>query len=132
MKNVSFNAVLGAGIRIRREKAGIELGEMARSQNLSDAAWSRVESGRNSLSPPQLVLVSKELGCTVGDLFAAADRMARHLEATGNFRVLMRSHPRDKNKAATLGMVLTGAGILAGAAMALLGDSAGFAEDEEG
>ena len=131
MRKVSYNTVMGASVRLRRKKKQVKSAVVAQRLDLSEGAYSRLESGRTAFSPPQLVQLARILGCTPGDLFAAADRMARKMEASGHFKVLLRSHPRDKKTAAELGMVLVGASIIIGAAVALLGDAAGFGEHEE-
>ena len=132
MQKLSYNQVFGAVLRLRRKRLGLEQDQVARLVGLSQGGWSRVESGRNSLSPPQIARAARALGVTPGVLFASTERMRRKIEDTGRFEVLERSRPRDKKTAMELGMLAGGAAFLTGIAVAFMGESAGFEEDESG
>ena len=131
MKTASYDEVFGAVVRLRRERRGLDSAGMAGLMGMENSSWSRMESGRTSFSPHQIARAAKVLGCAPGDLFAAAERLAAAMNASGKFRVARRGRPRDKEKAAELGMVLGGAAVIVGIALTLLGDSAGLAETEE-
>jgi transcriptional regulator with XRE-family HTH domain len=131
MVTVSFDEVLGATIRMRRKKKLMGAGILAGTMGVRASTWSRMESGRTSFTPSQILAVARALGCSAGTLLEAADRLAKSMEHSGRFTVVSRGKPRDDAQAAKLGMVLGGASVVVGIAMTLLGESAGLSEEEE-
>ncbi len=66
----------GAWIRSEREKAGVPLGEFARSINISTAYWSRIERGLEKAPKDSLILAACQLlGLATDRAFIEARRL---------------------------------------------------------
>lgn len=65
----SYSAVLGVVLASKRKQQGIEQGKMADKMGLSQASYSRLESGKSSFSVDQMFQSATALGLDHGELF---------------------------------------------------------------
>lgn len=77
---VTYAAVVGRVIRLRRELQGISLDVMASKLGFdSSSAWSRTETGETSVNVTKLREAALILGVQPGLIIQAADELAKEL-----------------------------------------------------
>ena len=57
----TYRALVGRLLAIQREAIGLDQGALAKKLNMSQSAWSRIETGQSNLSVDQLSLVAQAL-----------------------------------------------------------------------
>jgi transcriptional regulator with XRE-family HTH domain len=67
---------LGARLRAERERSGLTLRELARRLEVSPSLVSQIETGKSQPSVRTLYAIVSELGISLDELFAPADRQA--------------------------------------------------------
>ena len=75
----SYSAIVGRMLEQDRARLGWSQAEVADRIGLSQAAWSRIESGSTSISLDQLWSVARLFGTTPAAILELADRAAREL-----------------------------------------------------
>ncbi len=114
-KLVSYSSVLGIVVANKRKDLGIEQGEVAKKMGLSQASYSRLESGRSTFSVDQLFQCADALGIRVEDLIRLVVNMINKLNADEEVKV--QAQPRGNATKAGVGR---GTAFVAGAGLAAL------------
>ncbi|MGJ3258469.1 MAG: helix-turn-helix domain-containing protein [Rhodospirillales bacterium] len=78
--STTYAAIVGSIIVLLREEKKIDQATLAKSQNLSQSSWSRIERGESVINTEQLHSVALELGTTAGDILKRADELAAELK----------------------------------------------------
>lgn len=65
-----YTAKVGRAVRYLREVAGISLTEMAAAVHLTVSGWSRVETGRTTMTVDQLERAAKAIGKKPSEILA--------------------------------------------------------------
>lgn len=89
---VSYSSVLGLVVANKRKELGIEQGDMAIRIGLSQASYSRLESGKSTFSVDQLFECAESLNVPVEQLFSSVANTVRNLRAIED--VFVTSQPR--------------------------------------
>lgn len=79
----TFSAVLGVVLANLRKVKGIEQGEMARRMGVSQASYSRLESGKSSFSVDQLYLAAQALEIDGPELTHRLNNAVQQLNGNG-------------------------------------------------
>lgn len=79
----TFSAVLGVVLANLRKVKGIEQGEMARKMGVSQASYSRLESGKSSFSVDQLYLAAQALEIDGPELTHRLNNAVQQLNVNG-------------------------------------------------
>lgn len=79
----TISAVLGWTLALHREAAGIGQTELGAVAGISQSAWSRMETGRSSVTVPVFVVVTKRLGVEPHVLLETVVRTVKALSAAG-------------------------------------------------
>jgi len=79
----TFSAVLGVVLANLRKVKGIEQGEMARKMGVSQASYSRLESGKSSFSVDQLYLAAQALEIDGPELTHRLNNAVQQLNGNG-------------------------------------------------
>jgi len=116
-KLASFSSVLGVVIANKRKELGIDQGDFAAQLGLSQASYSRLESGKSTFSVDQMFGCAKAINVSVTNLVAAVENTVNQLEEKQDIKVKI--PPRgNANKAQSSN---TGLGtFVAGAALGAL------------
>lgn len=77
----TYSAVLGLVLSTERKKRGMEQGEMASLMGLSQASYSRLESGKATFNFDQMYQAAAALGLSASALVAEVDRYCAHLSS---------------------------------------------------
>ncbi|MGB0664266.1 MAG: helix-turn-helix domain-containing protein [Pontibacterium sp.] len=83
IEKTSYSAVLGVVLNNQRKMEGIEQGEMAERMGLSQASYSRLESGKSSFSVDQMYQAAVALGIKASDLTEALNDTVERLRESG-------------------------------------------------
>ena len=82
-EQTSYSAVLGVLLaNIRREK-GLEQSKVAEKMGLSQASYSRLESGSSSFSVDQMFLAAEAVGVSSAELTDRLNKTINRLRASG-------------------------------------------------
>ncbi|MBL4814290.1 MAG: helix-turn-helix transcriptional regulator [Shewanella sp.] len=117
-KLVSYSSVLGVVVANKRKGLGIEQSSMADSMGLSQASYSRLESGKSTFSVDQMFECAQALKIPAAELFNSVVNTVGNLQSSNG--VLVQAQPRGnttKAKAAGGNEVAT---FVAGAALVAL------------
>tara|TARA_R100000789_G_scaffold100247_1_gene109436 strand:+ start:5576 stop:5953 length:378 start_codon:yes stop_codon:yes gene_type:complete len=79
----TFSAVLGVVLANLRKVKGIEQGEMAMKMGVSQASYSRLESGKSSFSVDQLYLAAQALEIDGAELTQRLNNAVKQLNVNG-------------------------------------------------
>lgn len=79
----TFSAVLGVVLANARKQEGVEQGDMAGRMGLSQASYSRLESGKSAFSVDQLYLAAEALALTAEDITVRLNNTVEKLRAGG-------------------------------------------------
>ena len=79
----TYSAVFGAIVASKRKIQEKEQSEIANVLGISQASYSRLESGKSSMSTDQIFLVAQALGETVSNLMSEAESYITRLENKG-------------------------------------------------
>jgi len=115
---VPYTALLGGVIQQQRKYldtqfGGYQQGQVAAQLNISQSAYSRVESGDIAISVTQLRQIAHHLNCNAQQILDQADRIALALQAQG---ALITHEKKDNSGAILIGMGLLAAALLAAGA----------------
>lgn len=80
---VPYNTLVGKAIIELRAKAGMTQGEMAVALEITQSAYSKLESGQASMTLVQLRLVALQLKREPHEILQEADMLAKKLEDSG-------------------------------------------------
>jgi transcriptional regulator with XRE-family HTH domain len=120
-EKTTFSAVLGVVLSGLRQEKNIEQGEFSQLMGLSQASYSRLESGKATFSVDQMFMAAKALKIENVELL---DRLNNTIENLVNNNVNVFSQAR-KNSAASDDSKVVGAAILGAGLGALLVGLAG-------
>lgn len=112
-EQTSYSAVLGVVLSALRKEAGLEQGQMAKNMGLSQASYSRLESGKSTFSVNQMFQAASALGVSREELFRRLNSTIAYLE---NSNVAVSAQPRvnnsqTKNESQDVGHFIAGAAL---------------------
>ncbi|WP_028834317.1 MULTISPECIES: helix-turn-helix domain-containing protein [unclassified Pseudoalteromonas] len=115
-KLTSFSSVLGVVIANKRKGLGIEQTDLSKALGLTQASYSRLESGKSTFSVDQMFICSKAMNVSVLDIIADVEKTVKNLEK--NQVVQVKMPPRGnasnaKNTESNLGAFVAGAALTA-------------------
>ena len=93
-EQTSYSAVLGVVLSALRKEAGLEQGQMAKNMGLSQASYSRLESGKSTFSVNQMFQAASALGVPREELFRRLNSTIAYLESSN---VAVSAQPRVNN-----------------------------------
>lgn len=113
---VSYSSVLGVVVANKRKELNIEQSVMAEKMGLSQASYSRLESGKSTFSVDQLFQCSIALNVPIDELFESLLNTISSLESSGE--VTIKSQQRGNTTKAResgsgVGAFVAGAGLAA-------------------
>lgn len=117
-KLVSYSSVLGVVVANKRKEFGIEQSAMAVSMGLSQASYSRLESGKSTFSFNQMFECAQALNISALELFNSVANTVETLQSNND--VLVQAQRRGST---TKAKAVDGSGIdtfIAGAALGAL------------
>ena len=82
-EQTTFSAVLGVVLANLRREKGVEQGEMAQRMGVSQASYSRLESGKSSFSVDQMFLAAIALGISGVELTQRLNNTINSLQVNG-------------------------------------------------
>ncbi len=114
-EQTTFSAVLGVVLANLRKVKGIEQGEMAKKMGVSQASYSRLESGKSSFSVDQLYLAAQALEIDGPELTHRLNNAVQQLNVNGVPVIApLRGNATKANESAVdPGSMLMGAGLAA-------------------
>lgn len=116
-KLASYSSVLGVVVANKRKELGIEQSDIAAKMGLSQASYSRLESGKSTFSVDQLFGCASALGVPVEELFQKVVNTVKNLQQSKE--VSIQAPSRGNASGAQQGSN-GAAAIVAGAALAAL------------
>lgn len=117
-KLVSYSSVLGVVLANKRKELNIEQSVMAERMGLSQASYSRLESGKSTFSIDQMFESGKALNIPVDQLFQSVINTVNNLQSNDDVSVQAQTRGNTtKAKAAGGSGAVT---FIAGAALAAL------------
>ena len=114
---VSYSSVLGVVVANKRKEVGIEQGDMAERMGLSQASYSRLESGKSTFSVDQMFQCAEAMNVKVEELFQLVVNMVKNLDS--DEEVVVQAQPRGNASKAKSGTG-NGTAFVAGAALTAL------------
>lgn len=109
----TYPVIIGNVIKQLRDQKGISQGEMAQVMGVSQAAWSKLENGKATLSTSQVARAADHLGTSANVVMQYADM------AVDNFKSEGMAVTYDNKDAENSGLMLLGAAAI-GAIIALI------------
>ena len=94
----TYSAVLGLVLSNFRKAQSVEQGDMALRMGLSQASYSRLESGKATFSVDQMYQAAEALGLSVKEVIEELDRYSEHLKTGG---IHVEPHIRSNTTKAT-------------------------------
>lgn len=79
-KMVSYSSILGVVVANKRKELGVEQSVLAESMGLSQASYSRLESGKSTFSVDQMFECAKALGIDPEELFHSVVNTVNNLQ----------------------------------------------------
>jgi transcriptional regulator with XRE-family HTH domain len=116
-QKTTYSALLGQIVSFLRQQKGIEQAVLAEYLGVSQASYSRLESGKALWSIDQLMVVSNALGVGVADIIEILQRKAEDLSGSAHIDVIAAGRANSKGGGANNGI---GGALLAGAALGAL------------
>lgn len=117
-KMVSYSSILGVVVANKRKELGIEQSVLAEKMGLSQASYSRLESGKSTFSVDQVFECAKALGISPDELFNLVVNTVNNLMESED--VSVQAQPRgNATKAKSAGGSNAGS-FVAGAALGAL------------
>ncbi|TKF15895.1 helix-turn-helix transcriptional regulator [Enterovibrio norvegicus] len=116
-KLASYSSVLGVVVANKRKELGIEQSDIAAKMGLSQASYSRLESGKSTFSVDQLFGCASALGVPVEELFQKVVNTVKNLQQSKE--VSIQAPSRGNASGAQQGSN-GAAAVVAGAALAAL------------
>ncbi|MEZ8407927.1 helix-turn-helix transcriptional regulator [Vibrio splendidus] len=114
---VSYSSVLGVVVANKRKEVGVEQGDMAERMGLSQASYSRLESGKSTFSVDQMFQCAEAMNVKVEELFQLVVNMVKNLDS--DEEVVVQAQPRGNASKAKSGAG-NGTAFVAGAALTAL------------
>jgi DNA-binding XRE family transcriptional regulator len=117
-KLVSYSSVLGVVVANKRKEFGIEQSAMADRMGLSQASYSRLESGKSTFSVDQMFECAQALNIPAAELFNSVVNTVGNLQSSND--VVVQGQPRGNT---TKAKAAEGSGVgtfIAGAALGAL------------
>ncbi len=99
----TYSAVIGGVIKQLRESRSINQGVMAKSMGVSQAAWSKLESGKTTITTAQLAKAADLLEIEANKIIQYAD------QTVSDFKANKISVSYDNKEAESMGLMLLGA-----------------------
>ena len=112
-KLTSFSSVLGVVIANKRKELGIEQTDLSKALGLTQASYSRLESGKSTFSVDQMFICSKAMNVSVLDIISAVEKTVKNLESNQVVQVKMPPRGNAKNAESDLGAFVAGAALTA-------------------
>lgn len=109
----TYSAIIGSVIKQLRESLSINQGAMAEDMGVSQAAWSKLESGKSTLTTAQLAKAADLLGIEANKIIQYSDQTVNDFKANGI------SVSYDNKEAESMGLMLLGAAAI-GALVAVI------------
>ena len=113
VKQTTYSAVLGSIVTNCRKANGQEQSDIAEILGITQASYSRLESGKSSMTTDQIFLVSNAVGLLPSELLAQVENSVQALNSSG-YKVIPQlrgDQNRDSGKVvlgAALGALLMG------------------------
>lgn len=82
-KKVTYSALLGQVLANLRKQRSLEQSELAKRMGLTQASYSRLESGKSSFSIDQMYQAANAIGLSAIEVLEELDRFSKHLESDG-------------------------------------------------
>lgn len=79
----TYNGIVGAVLRGRREQMGLEQAQIAQRLGLTQSSYSRIESGKTSLTLVQLSDMAPHFGLNPHSFIAQVERIKSDMERQG-------------------------------------------------
>ncbi|MBO2678713.1 helix-turn-helix domain-containing protein [Shewanella insulae] len=117
-KIVSYSSVLGVVVANKRKEIGLEQSVMADRMGLSQASYSRLESGKSTFSVDQMFECAQSLNIPAAELFKSVLNTVENLQSSND--VVVQAQPRGNT---TKAKTAEGSGVgtfIAGAALGAL------------
>lgn len=116
-KMVSYSSILGVVVANKRKELGIDQSVLAEKMGLSQASYSRLESGKSTFSVDQMFECAKALGIAPDELFNSVVNTVNNLKESE--QVSVQAQPRGNatkaksDSASNVGKVVAGAALAA-------------------
>ena len=104
---VLYSWITGQVFARRRQQRGVGQIELAKALGVSQATWSRVETGQSPLTIEQLSHACELIGLSASDIVSEVDAEARRYRRRGVFVV----YRRGRDPVNVPGLVATGLGL---------------------
>ena len=79
----TYNGIIGALLRRRREQLGLEQGTISQKIGLTQSSYSRIESGKTSLTLAQLSAISPHYSVRPADFIDQAEQVKMNMKRQG-------------------------------------------------
>jgi transcriptional regulator with XRE-family HTH domain len=115
-KLTSFSSVMGVVIANKRKGLGIEQSDLADALGLTQASYSRLESGKSTFSVDQMFGCAKAMQVCVSEIIDAVENTIRSLESSKTVTVKVPPRGNASNAKKTdsdLGAFVAGAALTA-------------------
>lgn len=89
---VSYSSILGVVVANKRKELGVDQSVLAEKMGLSQASYSRLESGKSTFSVDQMFECGKALGIAPDELFNSVMNTITNLK--GSEQVSVQAQPR--------------------------------------
>ena len=106
-KYVLYSWIAGQVFARHRQQRGVGQIEMAKALGVSQATWSRVETGQSPLTIEQLSHACELIGLSAGDIVSEVDKEARRYRRQGAYVV----YRRGRDPVNVPGLVAAGLGL---------------------
>ncbi|MEZ9327467.1 helix-turn-helix domain-containing protein [Vibrio breoganii] len=117
-KMVSYSSILGVVVANKRKELGIEQSVLAEKMGLSQASYSRLESGKSTFSVDQMFECARALSIAPDDLFNSVVNTVNSLKESE--QVSVQAQPRGNTTKAKSGGGSNVGTFIAGAALGAL------------
>ena len=108
----TYSAVLGVVLTNARKQQGIEQGDMAGRMGLSQASYSRLESGKSAFSVDQMYMAAGALRLNPEEVTARLNNTVAELRASGvDVFPLMRGNATGAKEGNEFGTLVAGAAL---------------------
>jgi transcriptional regulator with XRE-family HTH domain len=110
----TYAAIIGNVIKQLRGQQSVSQGELAKKMGVTQAAWSKLESGKSNITTTQLAKVADFLNIEANQITRYADDSATDFRAKG-MKVTY-----DNKEADSIGLMLLGAAAIGGIIAAII------------
>ncbi|KDN30344.1 XRE family transcriptional regulator [Vibrio fortis] len=115
-KMVSYSSILGVVVANKRKELSIEQSVLAEKMGLSQASYSRLESGKSTFSVDQMFECAKALGIAPDELFNSVVNTVNNLKESEQVSVqaqLRGNATKAKSEGSNVGTFIAGAALAA-------------------